>query len=135
MCNKLRTLLSTMKETDKSMTKKEIISILKVCGEDMEEQSKKINTLEQKVDNLQVTQNSILETQNSILSMVKNINKKLDDDKIEEKAFAYEQNQKIIHNWKFWVVVIPLAMLAGAGVLKVLDKSSDIKTISEAIKK
>lgn len=135
MCNKLRILLSTMEENDKPMTKSEVFSVLKVCGEDMEKQSYKINEVNKKVDKLEDKVDAMQKTQNIILEMVQSINTKLNDEKIEEKAFAYEQNQKIINNWKFWVVVIPLAMLAGAGVLKVLDKSSDIKTISEAIKK
>lgn len=135
MCYKLREVMATIKESDEPMTKRETIKTFNAIGLDMERQGKKIEALEQKIDNVSITQNSILKTQTSILSMIEKINKKLDDDKIEEKAFAYEQNQKIIHNWKFWVVVIPLAMLAGAGVLKVLDKSDNIKTISEAIKK
>lgn len=134
MCNKLRALLSTMKESDKPMTKREVLSILKVCGEDMEEQSKKINTLEQKVDNLQVTQNSILDTQNSILSMVESINKKLNDDKIEEKAYLSDKLTKIISNWIFWVAFVGTIAFAGMGVLKILDKADNIATISKAIK-
>lgn len=135
MCNKLREVLSTMKETNNPMTKKEMIPTLKAIGEDMERQSIKIENLETKVDNLQKTQNSILETQNSILSMVQTINKKLDDDKIEEKAFAYDQNQKIVRNWKVIAVITLIIMLAGAGVLKLLDKADNIATISKAIKK
>lgn len=134
MCNKLRALLSTMKESDKPMTKREVLSILKVCGEDMEEQCKKINTLEKKVDNLQVTQNSILDTQNSILSMVESINKKLNDDKIEEKAYLSDRLTKIISNWIFWVVFVGTIAFAGMGVLKILDKADNISTIVKSVK-
>lgn len=134
MCNKLRVLLSTMEESDKPMTKSEVLSILKVCGEDMEGQCKKINTLEKKVDNLQVTQNSILDTQNSILSMVESINKKLNDDKIEEKAYLSDKLTKLISNWIFWVAFVGVIAFAGMGVLKVLDKADNIATISKAIK-
>ena len=42
MCNKLKTILSEMKETDESMTKREVLSIVRVCGEDMEKHTKKI---------------------------------------------------------------------------------------------
>ena len=134
MCNKLRVLLSTMEESDKPMTKSEVLSVLKVCGEDMEEQCKKINTLERKVDNLQITQNSILDTQNSILSMVESINKKLNDDKIEEKAYLSDKLVKIISNWIFWVAFVGVIAFAGMGVLKILDKADNIATISKAIK-
>lgn len=134
MCNKLRILLSTMEESEKPMTKSEIMSVLKVCGEDMEEQSKKINTLEQKVDNLQITQNSILDTQNSILSMVESINKKLNDDKIEEKAYLSDKLVKIISNWIFWVAFVGTIAFAGMGILKVLDKADNISTIVKSVK-
>lgn len=134
MCNKLMALLSTMKESDKPMTKREVLSILKVCGEDMEEQCKKINTLEEKVDNLQITQNSILDTQNSILSMVESINKKLNDDKIEEKAYLSDRLTKVISNWIFWVVFVGTIAFAGMGILKVLDKADNIATITKSLK-
>lgn len=134
MCNKLRILLSTMEESEKPMTKSEIMSVLKVCGEDMEEQSKKISTLEHKVDNLQITQNSILETQNSILSMVESINKKLNDDKIEEKAYLSDKLVKIISNWIFWVAFVGTIAFAGMGVLKILDKADNISTIVKSVK-
>lgn len=134
MCNKLRALLSTMKESEKPMTKSEIMSVLKVCGEDMEEQSKKISTLEEKVDNLQITQNSILDTQNSILSMVESINKKLNDDKIEEKAYLSDKLTKIISNWIFWVAFVGVIAFAGMGVLKILDKADNISTIVKSVK-
>lgn len=134
MCNKLKILLSTMKESDEPMTKRETLSILKACGEDMEKHTQKIENLEKKFDNLQTTQTSILNTQTTILAMVEKISKKLDDEKIEEKAYMYDQNHKVLNNWKFWVVFLGILMLAGAGVLKVLDKSDNIATISKAIK-
>lgn len=127
MCNKLNEVLSTMKETDEPMTKKEMIPTLKAIGEDMEKQSNKISKLEKKVDNLQ-------ETQNLILQMVQKINNKLDDEKIEEKAYAYDQNQKIVHNWKVVAVITLIIMLAGAGVLKLIDKADNIATIVKATK-
>jgi hypothetical protein len=123
-----------MNESDKPMTKSEVLSILKVCGEDMEEQCKKISTLEKKVDNLQVTQNSILDTQNSILSMVESINKKLNDDKIEEKAYLSDKLTKIISNWIFWVAFVGTIAFAGMGVLKILDKADNISTIVKSVK-
>ena len=134
MCNKLKELLPTLKESDKPMTKREILSILRVCGEDMEEQCKKISKLEQKVDNLQITQNSILDTQNSILSMVESINKKLNDDKIEEKAYLSDRLTKVISNWIFWVVFVGTIAFAGMGILKILDKADNIATITKSLK-
>ncbi len=134
MCNKLKEVLSTMKETNEPMTKKESIKTLRAIGEDMERQASKIEALETKVDNLQKTQNSILETQTSIFSMVQSINKKLDDDKIEEKAYAYDQNRKVINNWKFWVVFIGVMLLAGAGMIKLIDKADNVATIVKSIK-
>lgn len=104
-------------------------------AKELQRVSEKVEILEKKVDDLQKTQNIILESQNTMLLMIQKISKKLDDEKIEEKAFAYEQNQKIIHNWKFWVVAIPLLMLSGAGILKILEKSDNIATITEAFKK
>ena len=100
----------------------------------MEEKCKKISTLEQKVDNLQITQNSILETQNSILSMVESINKKLNNEKNEEKAYLSDKLTKIISNWIFWVAFVGTIAFAGMGVLKILDKADNIATISKAIK-
>ena len=134
MCNKLKEVLSTMKESNEPISKRETMNIMKAIGEDMEKQAYKIENLEKKVDNLQITQNSILKTQTSILSMVEHINKKLGEEKIEEKAYAYEQNQKIVRNWKVWAVFIVVMMLAGAGVLKLIDKADNIATITKAIK-
>lgn len=137
MCNRLNAILSTIDTSkgDEPMTRTEVINILKATGEDMERQSQKINEVNDKVDKLESKVDEMQRTQGVILEMVQSISKKLDDDKIEEKAYLGEKILKVITNWKFWVVILPTIMLAGAGVLKVLDKSDDIKTISEAIKK
>lgn len=82
----------------------------------------------------QITQNSILETQNSILSMVESINKKLNDDKIEEKAYLSDKLIKIILNWIFWVAFVGTIAFAGMGVLKILDKADNISTIVKSVK-
>ena len=141
MCNKLNKIISEMKETDEPMTKRETLTILKACGEDMEKHTKKIENLENKVEEIQETQKTILNMQNSMFDMLKtslsqqkDLQDKLYRDKIEEKAYAYEQNQKIVHNWKVWAVLIGIIAFAGMGVLKILDKADSIATISKAIK-
>lgn len=137
MCNKLRAILSTIEVSkgNEPMTRAEVVNILKATGEDMERQSHKINEVNEKVDKLENKVDDVQKTQNIILEMVQSINKKLDEDKIEEKAYLGEKIIKIITNWKFWVVILPTVMLAGAGVLKLLDKADNIATISKAIKK
>ena len=136
MCNRLNAILSTIDTSkgDEPMTRTEVINILKATGEDMERQSQKINEVNDKVDKLESKVDEMQKTQNTILEMVQSISKKLDDDKIEEKAYLGEKILKVITNWKFWVVILPTVMLAGAGVLKLLDKSDNIATITKSLK-
>ena len=128
MCNKLKIILNTMKpQGDEPMTKAEMVATLQAVSDDMEHQSEKIGKVESMVGEMRKTQSVILE-------MVQNINKKLNDDKIEEKAYAYDQNRKVINNWKFWVVFIGVMLLAGAGMIKLIDKADNVATIVKSIK-
>ena len=136
MCNKLRILLSTMElaKGDEPMTRAEVVNILKATGEDVERQSRKINEVNEKVDKLEDKVDEMQKTQNIILEMVQSINTKLNDEKIEEKAYLSDKLVKIISNWIFWVAFIGVIAFAGMGVLKILDKADNIATISKAIK-
>lgn len=128
MCNKLKIILNTMKpQGDEVMTKAEMVATLQAVSDDMEHQSEKISKVENIVGEMRKTQSIILE-------MVQNINKKLNDDKIEEKAYLSDKMLKVFNNWVFWAVVIGTVAFAGMGVLKVLDKADNIATISKAIK-
>ena len=128
MCNKLKIILNTMKpQGDEVMTKAEMVATLQAVSDDMEHQSEKISKVENIVGEMRKTQSVILE-------MVQNINKKLNDDKIEEKAYLSDKMLKVFNNWVFWAVVIGTVAFAGMGVLKVLDKADNIATITKAIK-
>lgn len=128
MCNKLKIILNTMKpQGDEPMTKAEMVATLQAVSDDMEHQSEKIGKVESMVGEMRKTQSVILE-------MVQNINKKLNDDKIEEKAYLSDKILKVFNNWVFWAVVIGTVAFAGMGVLKILDKADNIATISKAIK-
>ena len=128
MCNKLKIILNTMKpQGDEVMTKAEMVATLQAVSDDMEHQSGKISKVESMVGEMRKTQTVILE-------MVQNINKKLNDDKIEEKAYLSDKRVKIISNWIFWVAFVGTIAFAGMGVLKILDKADNIATISKAIK-
>lgn len=128
MCNKLKIILNTMKpQGDEVMTKAEMVATLQAVSDDMEHQSEKISKVESIIGEMRKTQSVILE-------MVQNINKKLNDDKIEEKAYLSDKMLKVFNNWVFWAVVIGTVAFAGMGVLKVLDKADNIATITKAIK-
>lgn len=128
MCNKLKIILNTMKpQGDEPMTKAEMVATLQAVSDDMEHQSEKIGKVESMVGEMRKTQSVILE-------MVQNINKKLNDDKIEEKAYLSDKILKVFNNWVFWAVVIGTVAFAGMGVLKILDKADNIATISKSLK-
>lgn len=128
MCNKLKIILNTMKpQGDEVMTKAEMVATLQAVSDDMEHQSDKISKVESMVGEMRKTQSVILE-------MVQNINKKLNDDKIEEKAYLSDKMLKVFNNWVFWTVVIGTVAFAGMGVLKILDKADNISTIVKSVK-
>lgn len=142
MCNKLKTILSEMKDSDEPMTKKETLSILTACSEDMEKHTKKIENLENKVEEIQETQRTILNIQNSMFDMLKTsleqqkeIQSKLAREKISEKAYMNDKLLAVLKSKIFWIVVLVLVMFSGIGFYKSLDKADNVAKIMDAIKK
>lgn len=142
MCNKLNKIIAEMEETDEPMTKRETLTILKACGEDMEKHTKKIESLENKVEEIQEIQKTILNMQNSMFDMLKTsleqqkeIQSKLARDKISEKAYMNDKLLAVLKSKIFWVVVLVLVMFSGIGFYKSLDKADNVAKIMDAIKK
>ena len=130
MCNKLQTLISNI-EIKNGQTKK----IYSAVADDIDKVFTKIVMLE---NNIKSVAGEILSVKNAITFLstkLTKIERKLYDDKIEEKAYVFETLNILARNKWFWIIAIAIIMLAGTGVLTLLEKSHNIQEITNAIKK
>ncbi len=130
MCNKLQTLISNI-EIKNGQTRK----IYSAVADDIDKVFTKIVMLE---NNIKSVAGEILSVKNAITFLsakLTKIERKLYDDKIEEKAYVFETLNMLAHNKWFWIIAIAIIMLAGTGVLTLLEKSHNIQEITNAIKK
>ena len=127
MCNKTLTILNKIQTNEESGMSKDTKDVFMAIAEDMSDMKENQKKTEQMVV-------SIGKTQTQILEMVNCINNKLAEDKIEEKAYFADKITPTAHNWKFWVGVIGISLLAGMGVLQLLDRSTQVSEVVKAIK-
>lgn len=127
MCNKTLTILNKIQTNEESGMSKDTKDVFMAIAEDMSDMKENQKKTEQMVV-------SIGKTQTQILEMVNCINNKLAEDKIEEKAYFADKITTTAHNWKFWVGVIGISLLAGMGVLQLLDRSTQVSEVVKAIK-
>ena len=129
MCNKLQTLISNTEI--KNIKPKNIYSAV---ADDIDKVITKIITLEH---NLKSVSNQVFDIKNATSYLTGKLDKiehKLYQDKIEEKAYVFETLNILAHNKWFWIIAITIIMLAGTGILTILEKSNNIKEITNAIK-
>lgn len=122
MCNNLQNLLNK-----KAIPNKTQNDIYTAIADDMNSITEKVDKNTNDITELTKNVAEIKTTTNKILT-------KLEDDKIEEKAYIYETLHVWIKNKWFWVVVITITMLAGTGIITLLDRSTQIKQVVEAVK-
>lgn len=122
MCNNLQNLLNK-----KAIPNKTQNDIYTAIADDMNSITEKVDKNTKDIAELTKNVEEIKTTTNKILT-------KLEDDKIEEKAYIYETLHVWIKNKWFWVVVITITMLAGTGIITLLDRSTQIKQVVEAVK-
>lgn len=142
MCIRIRAILGIISDDGEFMTKSEVKKIIDACASDMESQAKEIFSMRKEIDimkkdinDVKLDMKEVRTTQNLILEQVKNISMKLNDSQIEEKAFAYERNQEMLHNWKVICGIILVIALAGVGFYNLLDKQAgNIQTIVKSVK-
>ena len=129
MCNKLQNLISNT-EIKNTKTKK----IYSAIADDIDKIFTKIVTLQ---DNLKSVAGEIFSVKTAIFNLtakLTKIEKKLYEDKIEEKAYVFETLKILAANKWFWIIAITITMLAGTGVITILEKSHNIQEITNAIK-
>ena len=122
MCNNLQNLLNKRVIPNKIQN-----DIYTAIADDMNSITEKVDKNTKDVAEFTKNVAEIKTTVNKILT-------KLEDDKIEEKAYIYETLHVWIKNKWFWVVVITITMLAGTGIITLLDRSTQIKQVVEAVK-
>ena len=122
MCNNLQNLLNK-----KAIPNKTQNDIYTAIADDMNSITEKVDKNTKDIAELTKNVEEIKTTTNKILT-------KLEDDKREEKAYIYETLHVWIKNKWFWVVVITITMLAGTGIITLLDRSTQIKQVVEAVK-
>ena len=129
MCNNLQNLLNK-----KAIPNKTQNDIYTAIADDMNSITEKIDKNTKDITEFTKDVAEIKTTVNKLEQITNKIITKLEDDKIEEKAYIYETLHVWIKNKWFWVVVITITMLAGTGIITLLDRSTQIKQVVEAVK-
>ena len=129
MCNNLKTLISNT-EIKNAKNKK----IYSAIADEIDKIFTKIVILQDNVKSVAGEILGLKTTLKNLTGKLCKIEKKLYEDKIEEKAYVFETLNILARNKWFWIIAIAIIMLAGTGVITILEKSHNIQEITNAIK-
>lgn len=135
MCDRLKLLLKTInpkKEEGMSMETKRVFEAL---AEDMGDISVKQVEMDEKINRLLDDKVEQKKINTLLLEKLTKIEDKLNVDKLEEKAFMYDRMNQTFKNKWVWITILSIILLGGVGIAYVIDKSSNIAEITEAMKK
>lgn len=129
MCNNLKTLISNT-EIKNAKNKK----IYSAIADEIDKIFTKIVILQDNVKSVAGEILGLKTTLKNLTGKLCKIEKKLYEDKIEEKAYVFETLNILARNKWFWIIALAIIMLAGTGVITILEKSHNIQEITNAIK-
>ena len=143
MCNKLQSVLLNTKLSDKRLKKiytaiandtDSLLNKIDTNNNSISELENKVTELKIMADNIDTNMMILSDTLTDINDRFKKIETKLYEDKIEEKAYIFETMHLLAKNKWFWIIIITITMLAGTGIITLLDKSKEIKEVAGSIR-
>ena len=135
MCDRLKLLLKTINPKIEEGMSMETKRVFEALAEDMGDISVKQVEMDEKINRLLDDKVEQKKINTLLLEKLTKIEDKLNVDKLEEKAFMYDRMNQTFKNKWVWITILSIILLGGVGIAYVIDKSSNIAEITEAMKK
>ena len=139
MCKRTEEILNIIEP--KTKEEKLLIKIAKAQGADMKEVATRVGELEKKIEEQNQKFLELKATNKSILEIVNRLDKKLSEEKIEEKAYMQDKLSSLLsHKYMKYLLIIfiLLTALSGIGIYSIFEKSLDkadaIAAITNSVK-